>query len=131
MFFEGTYPHKHAIAATPEGLRGLAPRGAGRRKVVKPVESAGSRPGGLPGVAKGRYEMWANADTACASASIDTYISVLVPSSFRTTTMIPQSFRSRALWGALSTGACGVGEHPTPDLSWSESVSRSAPEKSK
>ena len=26
MFFEGTYPHKHAVAATPEGLNDLAPR---------------------------------------------------------------------------------------------------------
>ena len=26
MFFESTPPHKHAIAATPEGHRGLAPR---------------------------------------------------------------------------------------------------------
>ena len=40
-----------------------------------------------------------------------------------------QSFRSRALWGAPSPGACGVGDHPTPDLSLSESGSRSASEK--
>merc|ERR1712091_329044 len=35
-------------------------------------------------------------------------------------TMICQSFRSRALWGAPSTAACGVGDYPTPDLSRSE-----------
>ena len=46
-------------------------------------------------------------------------------------TMIPQSFRSRALWGAPSTSACGVGDYPTPDLSKRESGSRSASEKSK
>ena len=45
-------------------------------------------------------------------------------------TMIPQSFGSRALWGAPSTGACGVGDYPTPDLSRRESRSRSASEKS-
>ena len=45
-------------------------------------------------------------------------------------TMSCQSFRSRALWGAPSPGACGVGDHPTPDLSLSESGSRSACEKS-
>ena len=43
----------------------------------------------------------------------------------------PQSFRSRALWRAPSTGACGFGDYPTPDLSLSESESRSASEKSK
>ena len=32
-------------------------------------------------------------------------------------TMICQRFRSRALWGALRIGACGVGDHPTLDLS--------------
>ena len=42
-----------------------------------------------------------------------------------------QGFGSRALWGAPSTGACGVGDHPTPDLSRSESEGRSASEKSK
>ena len=42
-----------------------------------------------------------------------------------------QGFGSRALWGAPSTGACGVGDYPTPDLSRRESRSRSAPEKSK
>ena len=45
-------------------------------------------------------------------------------------TMICQRFRSRALWGAPSTGACGVGDYPTPDLSQRVSASRSAPEKS-
>ena len=44
--------------------------------------------------------------------------------------MICQRFRSRALWGAPSTGACGVGDYPTPDLSRRESGSRSACEKS-
>ena len=46
-------------------------------------------------------------------------------------TMICQRFRSRALWGAPSTGACGVGDYPTPDLSRRESASRSTSEKSK
>jgi len=32
-------------------------------------------------------------------------------------TMICQRFRSRALWRAPSTAACGVGDYPTPDLS--------------
>ena len=41
-----------------------------------------------------------------------------------------QGFGSRALWRAPSTGACGVGDYPTPDLSRRESASRSAPEKS-
>ena len=45
--------------------------------------------------------------------------------------MILQRFRSRALWGAPSTGACGVGDYPTPDPSQRTSESRSAPEKSK
>ena len=45
-------------------------------------------------------------------------------------TMIPQSFRSRALWRAPSAGACGLGDYPTPDLSQKGSESRSAPEKS-
>ena len=45
-------------------------------------------------------------------------------------TMICQRFRSRALWGAPSTGACGVGDYPTPDLSRRESASRSTSEKS-
>ena len=46
-------------------------------------------------------------------------------------TMICQRFRSRALWGAPSTGARCLGDHPTPDLSRSESEGRSASEKSK
>ena len=45
-------------------------------------------------------------------------------------TMICQNFRSRALWEAASTGACCLGDHPTPDLSPNESESRSASEKS-
>ena len=45
-------------------------------------------------------------------------------------TMIPQSFGSRALWEAPSTGTCGVGDYPTPDLSRRESESRSTPEES-
>ena len=45
--------------------------------------------------------------------------------------MIPQSFGSRALWRAPSTGACGVGDYPTPDLSRRESASRYTSEKSK
>jgi hypothetical protein len=44
---------------------------------------------------------------------------------------IPPSFGSRALWGTPSAGACGVGDHPTPDLSRRASESRSASEKSK
>ena len=39
-------------------------------------------------------------------------------------TMICQRFRSRALWGAPSTGARGVGDHPTPGISERESASR-------
>ena len=46
-------------------------------------------------------------------------------------TMICLRFRSRALWGAPSTGACGVGDYPTPDLSQREPESRSTCEKSK
>ena len=46
-------------------------------------------------------------------------------------TMICQRFRSRALWGAPSTAACGLGDHPAPDLSRSESEGRSAFKKSK
>ena len=46
-------------------------------------------------------------------------------------TMIPRSFGSRALWRAPSTGACGLGDYPTPDLSLRESASRSASTKSK
>ena len=42
-----------------------------------------------------------------------------------------QGFGSRALWRAPSTGACGVGDYPTPDLSRRASEGRSAPEKSK
>ena len=42
----------------------------------------------------------------------------------------PPSFGSRALWGAPRTGACGLGDYPTPDLSQREPVSRSAPTKS-
>jgi len=45
--------------------------------------------------------------------------------------MICQRFRSRALWRAPRTGACGVGDYPTPDLSRSKSEGRSASEKSK
>ena len=41
-----------------------------------------------------------------------------------------QSFRSRALWRSPSTGACGLSDYPTPDLSQRGSESRSAPEKS-
>ena len=44
--------------------------------------------------------------------------------------MICQRFRSRALWRAPSTTACGVGDYPTPDLSRRESASRSTSEKS-
>ena len=40
-----------------------------------------------------------------------------------------QSFRSRPLWGAPSTGACGAGDYPTLDLSPRESESRSTSEK--
>ena len=46
-------------------------------------------------------------------------------------TMICQRFRSIALWGAPSTGACGLGDYPTPDLSQTTSESRSTSEKSK
>ena len=46
-------------------------------------------------------------------------------------TMICQRFRSRALWEAPNTGACCPGDHPTPDLSRSESEGRSASKKSK
>ena len=42
-----------------------------------------------------------------------------------------QGFGSRALWRALSTGACGVGDYPTRDLPQRGSGSRSASEKSK
>ena len=45
--------------------------------------------------------------------------------------MICQRFRSRALWGAPSTGACGVGDYPTSDPSHRESPSRSASTKIK
>ena len=45
--------------------------------------------------------------------------------------MICQSFGSRALWRAPSTGASGVGNYPTPDLPPRESGSRSTSEKSK
>ena len=45
--------------------------------------------------------------------------------------MICQSFQSRALWGAPRIGACGLGDHPTSDLSQRESASRSTSEKSK
>ena len=45
-------------------------------------------------------------------------------------TMICQRFRSRALWGAPSTGACGVGDYPIPDLPRDTSTSRSGPDKS-
>ena len=43
----------------------------------------------------------------------------------------PPSLGSRALWRAPRTGACGIGDHPTPDLSQSTTASRSASEKSK
>ena len=43
----------------------------------------------------------------------------------------PPGFRSRALWRAPRTGVCGVGDHPTLDLSQRESASRSTSEKSK
>ena len=46
-------------------------------------------------------------------------------------TMIPQSFRSRALLRAPSAATCGLGDHPTSDLSRRTSASRSASEKSK
>ena len=46
-------------------------------------------------------------------------------------TMIPQSFRSRALWRAPSAAAWGLGDHPTSDLSQRESEGRSTSEKSK
>ena len=42
----------------------------------------------------------------------------------------PQRFRSRALWRAPRTGACGVGDYLTLDLSRRASTSRSTPEKS-
>ena len=51
--------------------------------------------------------------------------------SVRTCTMIPQSFGSRALWGAPSAGACGAGDSPTSDISRREFTSRSTSEKSK
>ena len=41
-----------------------------------------------------------------------------------------QGFRSRALWRASSTAACGVGDYPTPDLSQRASGSRYTSEKS-
>ena len=66
---------------------------------------------------RGRFHRWMQIST--------------VPSSVRTATMIPQSFRSRALWGAPSAGACGVGDYPTTNLSHRESASRSTSEKSK
>ena len=45
--------------------------------------------------------------------------------------MVCQSFGSRALWGAPSTGACGLGDYPILDLSQRTSKGRSASEKSK
>ena len=68
---------------------------------------------------------------ACAGASIGRDISVQVLSQTSGQSPSPPSFRSRALWGAPSTGACGVGDYPTPDLSQRESGSRSTSEKSK
>ena len=85
---------------------------------------------GLSGAAQGRYYTRAIAYSACAGASISGCKSRQVPSNARTATMIPQSFGSRALWRAPSTGACGVGDYPTPDLSRRESGSRPASEKS-
>ena len=41
------------------------------------------------------------------------------------------SFGSRALWGAPRIGTCGLGDHPTSDLSQRESEGRSTSEKSK
>ena len=64
---------------------------------------------------RGRFHRWIHIGKVLGSA--------------RTCTMIPQSFGSRALWGAPSTGACGVGDYPTPDLPRETSRSRSAPEK--
>ena len=49
----------------------------------------------------------------------------------RRCTMIPPNFGSRALRRVPSTGACGLGDYPTPDLSRRESESRSTSEKSK
>ena len=43
----------------------------------------------------------------------------------------PPSFGSRTLWRPPSTAACGVGDHPTSDLSQRASASRSVSEKSK
>ena len=46
-------------------------------------------------------------------------------------TMICQSFRCRARRRAPRTGACGLGDYPTIDLSQRGPKSRTAPEKSK
>ena len=46
-------------------------------------------------------------------------------------TMICQRFRSRALWRAPRTGACGLGDYPTLDLSQRAFASRSVSTKSK
>ena len=45
------------------------------------------------------------------------YISVQVLSQLLVQSPSPPGFRSRALWRAPSTGACGVGDYPTLDLS--------------
>ncbi len=61
--------------------------------------------------------------------SVDTYGNS--PSQTSHLPMICQRFESRALSRAPRTGACGVGDYPTPDLSRRESRSRSTSEKSK
>ena len=86
---------------------------------------------GLPGAAQGRYWTRAIAYSAYAAAYIGRYISVQVPSQLPGQSPSPPSFGSRALRRAPRTGACGLGDYPTIDLSQRESESRSAPEKSK
>ena len=101
---------------------------SGRPRQLNPVNP---RSRGLPEVALGRYKTCASADTACAGASIGRYILSNSLSQTSGQSPSPPSFRSRALWRAPSTTACGVRDYPTPDLSQRESESRSTSEKSK
>jgi hypothetical protein len=107
---------------------------AGQRRVLeraRQLNPVNPWPRGLPEVAFGCYSTCASAYTARAGASIGRYILSNSLSQMSGQSPSPPSLGSRAFWGAPRTGACGVGDYPTPDLSPRESASRSTSEKSK
>ena len=66
---------------------------------------------------RGRFDQWMQIKTG--------------PQQFADNCHDPQKFSIQSSLGAPRIGACGLGDHPTSDLSQRESASRSTSEKSK